>query len=216
MVLPVPPPPPPRPRRERSALAPVTLSLLLVAAGVMVLLDRADVWHLRAVPFLAVLVGIVGLALIVGSVLGRGRGLIWVGVLLTLVTAVAAAVPGASSGRTGHVRWAPTTLAAVPAGGYTWSAGRVDLDLTALPVSGVQEVQLQVGAGDVTIDVPTDVTLVITSHVGIGSTRLPNGVRADGFSRDTNVTYAPTAGPARGTIDLRVDLGAGQLEVRHA
>jgi hypothetical protein len=196
-------------------LAPLTLSVALVAAGVMVLLDRLDVYDLQAVPFLAVLLGIVGLGLVVGAVVGRGRGLIWMGVLLTLVTAIAAAVPG-HSGRTGSVTFAPATTASIPVDGYSWGAGKVTLDLTGLVVSGPVEVTAQVGVGNLIVVVPPDVTVAVHSSVGIGGTRLPEGHEAGGFGRDTDTTLAPRAFPSRGTITLNLDLGIGQLEVRRA
>jgi phage shock protein PspC (stress-responsive transcriptional regulator) len=108
------PPRPPRPRKEPSVLGAVTVSVALLAAGVMVLLDRTGAWHLHAVPFLAVLTGIVGLGLVVGAFAGRALWLTALGVVLTLATAVATVVPHVN-GRTGDVTFAPTSSYAVPA-----------------------------------------------------------------------------------------------------
>jgi hypothetical protein len=197
-------------------LTPVTLSVLLVAAGVMVLLDRMGVWHLRAVPFMAVLVGIVGLGLVVGAFVGRARGLIGVGILLTLVTALVAALPGVSSGRVGDARFTPTTVESVPSDGYSWAVGNLTVDLTQLPVSGTQQVAAELGIGNLSVVAPRDVALVIDSHVAAGTTRLPNGERVDGASRDVVRTYPALDSPSRGTLVVRLHVGFGQLEVHRA
>jgi hypothetical protein len=194
----------------------VTLSVLLVAAGVMVLLDRMGARHLRAVPFMAVLVGIVGVGLVVGAFVGRARGLIGVGVLLTLVTALVAVIPGTSSGRIGEARFTPTTVAAVPADGYSWGVGDVSLDLTQLPVVGTQEVSVELGVGNLAVLAPRDVVLVVDGHVGLGTTRLPGGERVDGAGRDVDRTYPALDSPSRGTLVVRLHVGIGQLEVRRA
>jgi phage shock protein PspC (stress-responsive transcriptional regulator) len=202
------------PPRERSVLGTVTLSLLLVAAGVMVLLDRATAWHVPFVTFVAVLLGIVGLGLVVGAFVGRSRGLIGMGVLLTLVTALAAAVPAVDSARTGDVVWAPASSAAVPAGGYRWAAGQATLDLGGL--TGGTAARVQLGAGNLLVVVPADAQVVVRARVGIGTIVLPDGVTTDGFSPSVDHVFGPSAGQPAQVVTLRLDLGVGQLEVRRA
>ena len=212
------PPVPPRPVRERSVLGGVTWWLALVAAGVMLLGDRTHTWHLHPVTFFAVLLAVAGVGLVVGAFVGRSRGLIVLGVALTMVTALVSAVPAVGAGRTGTVSWAPTSISAVPAGGFSLAAGNATLDLsgTALDAGSNREVQVQVGAGKLFVLIPPDVGLVLHADVGLGSILTPDGQRQDGVGRTVDAQYGPATTPARGTLTLRLDVGAGQLEVRYA
>ena len=175
---------------------PLTLSVAAIAAGVMLPFNLAGVWHLHVVPFLAILLGIIGLGLVVGAFVGRSRGLIVWGILLTLVTAVASAVPAIDARGTGDVSWRPTALASVPADGYSWAAGDATLDLTALPLGGgAVDVRGQLGAGQLVVVVPDNVRLVVNTHVGLGSIVLPDVTRKDGIGRRYQGTVEPA--PAR-------------------
>ena len=204
-------------RRERSVLGLLTWSVALVAAGVMVLLDQAGAWHVRIVPFCAVLLGIIGLGLLVGTVVGRSRGLIVGGILLSLVTMVAAAAPGIDSRRAGQVTWTPTSVSALPAGGYHWGAGDVRLNLDQLALSGqTVSVHAQVGAGRLVVSVPAAAAVTVHADVGLGSVRLLDGQQMGGVGRSYQASFPAAAQPGTGTINLIIDLGAGNLEVNRA
>ncbi len=193
----------------------VTVSLALVAAGVMILFDRSGAWRLNPVVFLAVLLAVVGLGLLVGAVVGRARWLIAIGLVLAVATAVAGAVPGLDARGTGDITWAPASTSSIPAGGYQWSAGNVTVDLTATQMPSDALVEVSLGAGDLTVLVPPDVALVVRAHVGIGSTELPNGQSGAGVGRTVNSRF-PAVGPTRATLTLRLDVGVGTVEVRRA
>jgi hypothetical protein len=208
-------PPPTAAPRERSVLGLVTISLALVAAGAMILVDRSGAWQLNPVVFLAVLLAVVGAGLLVGAVAGRARWLIAVGLVLAVVTAVAAAVPGLDARGSGDISWAPASTTSIPPGGYHWSAGNVTVDLTATQIPSDALVEVSLGVGDLTVLVPADVALVVRAHVGIGSTELPNGQSGVGVGRTVNGSY-PAVGPSRATLTLRLDVGVGTVEVRRA
>ena len=216
-------PPVPRVKRQRSVLGAITLSVAAIAAGVMLPFNLAGVWHLHAAAFLAILLGIIGAGLVVGAFVGRSRGLIAWGILLTLVTAIASAVPAIDAKGTGDVSWRPTTVAAMPVGGYRWAAGDATLDLTALPASAaIVQLRVQLGAGNLVVIVPAGSRVIIDAHVGLGSIQLPGRESADGVGRRVLTTLDPvlgagtTTGTVPATLDLRLDLGAGTMEVRHA
>ncbi|HSJ28414.1 MAG TPA: PspC domain-containing protein, partial [Acidimicrobiia bacterium] len=91
---PVPPPPappvavdPPRapkPLREPSILGRLAIALVFIATGVMAFFDYAvSTFDPTPRHYLGLAMGIVGAALLIGSVLGRARGLIFVGIILT-------------------------------------------------------------------------------------------------------------------------------------
>ena len=214
----VPPPVPPRAERERSVLGAVTWWVGLVAAGVMLLLDRTGTWQLHPVIFFAVLLAVVGLGLVVGAFAGRSHGLIVLGVGLSVVTALVSAVPAVGAGRTGTVSWAPASLSAVPTDGYSLAAGKATLDLsgTALDTGPGGEVQAQLGAGKLVVIVPSDVRVALHADVGLGSIVTPDGRHQNGVGQTVDAVYGPSTATARGTLTLRLDLGAGQLEVRNA
>jgi len=203
--------------RRRSVLGAATLSVAAIAAGIMLPLNHAGIWHLTAVSFLAVLLTVIGLGLVVGAFAGRSRGLIVWGVLLSLVTALAAAVPGVDAHRTGNVLWRPTSASSVPAGGYRWAAGDTQLDLTALtPGASPSVITVALGAGTLVVVVPATAQVVLDAQVGVGTIRLPDGTHVDGVGRHVTRTLEPAFGPSGTSLSLRLDVGAGTLEVRRA
>ena len=204
-------------RRRKCVLGALTLSTALLAAGVMLPLDRTGVWHLHVVGFLAVLLMIIGLGLVVGAFMGRSRGLIVWGVLLSFATAVAAAVPAIDVHGTGNVHWRPTSVSSIPADGYRWAAGDTQLDLTALPPTATPvTIRANLGAGTMVVLVPAGARVVLDANVGLGNIRLPDGSHLDGVGRELVRTLEPDAGPVTSTLNVRLDLGAGTVEVRRA
>src|SRR5207248_7711054 len=83
------PPVPRRERRERSRLGRTTLSVILIAGGAAVFLDQTDAFHISLEGYLAVALMLTGLGLAVGAWWGRARGLIALGILITLVLGAA-------------------------------------------------------------------------------------------------------------------------------
>ncbi len=208
---------PPKPRRPRSVLGPVTLSLAAMAAGVMALIDRTGAAHVTSTVFLAVLLAVVGLGLVVGAFVGRGRGLIVWGVLLALLTAGSAAASQVDLHQTGDVTWRPATAASVPVDGYTWGAGDVSLDLTSLP-TGMDPVRVsaQLGVGTLTVTVPADAWVRVVGHVGVGTIRLPAGQVSDGLARSAEATFGGDLVSPNHDLILDLTVGAGTLEVHRA
>jgi phage shock protein PspC (stress-responsive transcriptional regulator) len=214
---PQPSPAAPKPRRPRSVLGVLTLSTAAIAAGIMLPFNRTGVWHLHAVGILAVVLLIVGLGLVVGAFVGRSRGLIVWGVLLSLATAVAAAVPAIDVHGTGNIDWRPTSVSALPPDGYRWGAGDTQLDLTALPPStSAVDVRANLGAGTLVVLVPAGTVVVLDARVGLGTIRLPDGSHLDGVGRTLVRTIEPLGATPTGTMNVTVQLGAGTLEVRRA
>jgi phage shock protein PspC (stress-responsive transcriptional regulator) len=207
------PAPEPKPKKQRSVLGALTWWVLLVAAGVMWLLDRTSAVDVSATTFFAVLLVIVGVGLVVGAFVGRSRGLIALGIILSVVTAIAAATPSFGNGRTGNVSWTPTTVTSIPSDGYQLAAGKSTLDLSATTLDSGQVVHVQQGAGRMLVIVPSTARVVLDGSVGVGSIRGPDGRQDDGFGASLKGTFGTPSGP---TLDLRLELGAGSMEVRYA
>jgi len=213
------PPRPARPRRQRSVLSRLTLSVAALAAGIMVLLDRTGAIHLRATVFLAVLLTIIGVGLLVGAFVGRGRGLIVWGVLLALLTAGSAATSNLNLQDTGRVTWQPLTVSAVPVDGYSWGTGDVALDLTRLPANpspNLTTVTAQLGAGTMIVTVPAGAWFQVKAHVGVGTIRLPDGQGSDGLAKSSDTTFGSDLSTPTHRLILDLTVGAGTVEVRRA
>ena len=119
--------------------------------------------------------------------------------------------------RTGNVLWRPTSASSVPAGGYRWAAGDTQLDLTALtPGASPSVITVALGAGTLVVVVPATAQVVLDAQVGVGTIRLPDGTHVDGVGRHVTRTLEPAFGPSGTSLSLRLDVGAGTLEVRRA
>ncbi len=203
-------------RRPASPLGLLTLSVAALTAGVLVALDLGDLISLPSIVLFAVLTTIVGLGLVVGSVTGRPRWLIVPGVLLALVTAAVAATPTYASGQTGNTVWAPTSASSI-ASPYEWGAGDVTLDLSAVSPTTRTPVRAGLGAGTLTVVLPPTARAEVTGSVGIGTITMPDGSVSSGFGRDVRETLVgPSGSSGGGTLLLELNVGVGELRVRHA
>lgn len=196
-----------RPRGERPVLRMnrVVLGLLAVSVGVLWLIDEMGVdvrW--RVVPPAALFV--VGAALLVTIVVGEGRiTLIWLGVGL-LVLSVALGV--------GAQRYAAPAgdISLAPAEGE-WpldsrhSLGNVRLDLTEHPLPEQGRLDLHLGAGNVTLLMPNDAPVRVDVTVTAGSITVDGEKAADGL----DLTWS---NQKAADVVVRIDVGAGQVEVR--
>ncbi|MFG1808869.1 PspC domain-containing protein [Streptomyces sp. NPDC049040] len=166
---------------------------------------------------LAAALGVLGTAFVIASFAGRARG----GTIFFSVLALAALVGTTALPRTGHgvgsTTWRPVTAAGVHQL-YERGTGRGRLDLTALPLDGgTVRTHVKVGAGQVEVLLPPGATVVLDYDLGVGETVLPGKVN-DGVDVKTGqhrtVTLEPPAGTAStGIIDLRVEVGVGQVKV---
>ena len=196
-----------RPSGERPVLRMnrVVLGLLAVSVGVLWLIDEMGVdvrW--RVVPPAALFV--VGAALLVTIVVGEGRTtLIWLGVGL-LVLSVALGV--------GAQRYAAPAgdISLAPAEGE-WpldsrhSLGNVRLDLTEHPLPEQGRLDLHLGAGNVTLLMPNDAPVRVDVTVTAGSITVDGEKAADGL----DLTWS---NQKAADVVVRIDVGAGQVEVR--
>lgn len=202
------PPRPPRPPRERSKLTGLTVSAVLLAAGVMATLDVADVVEVDAGAAFAICLLVVGAGLLVGAFYGRGPGLIPLGIVLTALTAVANVADVPFRGGTGERDWAPAAVATLERT-YRLGAGDARLDLSDLDLTGTsRSVTATVGMGQLRVILPPDVEVDIDAHVGFG--RLT--VLGD---EDHGIDVSRRAGVSGdgGQLELDLRVGMGELEV---
>ena len=170
-------------------------------------LDAAGVMHLSPVPVLAVCVLVTGVALVLTTWWGRGRGLIPIGILLALALGVVTTVDSLDvplRGDVGEHQWQPTALSAVRST-YRHRIGTMTVDLTAVPFAGAdRSITATVGVGELVVLVPEGVGVDVTARAGIGAVQL--------FGINRSASVAP-ASPEAGHVNLSLKTGMGRVEV---
>jgi hypothetical protein len=199
-----------RARRARPFLGPLTVSALLVAAGVTGLLHALDVIDVNLTAVLAAATCAVGAVLVLSAWVGRARGLIFLGALLLAATAASSVVDVPLRGGIGQVTYRPTQASELRSP-YELAIGEMRVDLRALTFpSGVTTVETQQGIGHLEVLVPSSVDLVVEAHIGAGSINVV-GQETNGVDRDTD---REISGDGSGTLELDIEHGVGRVDVR--
>ncbi|HEX3005017.1 MAG TPA: PspC domain-containing protein [Angustibacter sp.] len=215
---PVPPPPPvpPQPPRPTSHLFGLTVSVALIALGLLAAFDVAGAQPPDgAYPALALTV--VGLGLVLGTWFGRARGLVFWGIVLSLATLVGSVAGHARGLNDNAVDQTVTvsTVSALPTDDR-YGAGQVEYDLTGLDLSGqTATMDAQIGFGEIVVVVPPDLDVVLDARTGVGGLTL-FGSDTGGLNQHRQRTDYGADGPGGGTLDLTLYAGFGHLEVRRA
>jgi phage shock protein PspC (stress-responsive transcriptional regulator) len=200
----------PRRPRRRSFLTPITLSVLLIGAGAVALLDSVDAVHITLAAILASGLIVVGAALVLSAWFGRARGLIPIGVLLLLATVPASVIDVPISGGIGARDYHPVTRGDLRSN-YELGIGHLTIDLQDVPLSGdVTTIHGSLGIGELDIDVPANVRVDVRAHTGAGATEL-FGHLDDGWTQDTHRIAGVRQ---RGVVRLVLRVGAGSIKVR--
>jgi hypothetical protein len=200
---------------RRLPLSRVILGLVLVAIGVVWLLEALDV---VSFSFLAVLPGaliVVGVVLIAAARTGRHSPLIVLGIILTVILTFASSFDIRLQGGVGDRTERPATFADLQRE-YHVSVGQLTIDLRSVDFSSSQNprVEASVGIGQLTVRVPDEALVVATGHVGAGQVMI-FGRENNGFDVDLTGRRPPGFLLLGGTDVLLLDLsvGLGQIEV---
>jgi phage shock protein PspC (stress-responsive transcriptional regulator) len=199
------PPVPPAASRRR-VLAPIVFGVLLIWAGIAFLGD------VTLETGLAGGLLIVGVGFVFGAFVGGSRVLILPALVIGAALAVTAVVDIPLEGPVGQQRWAPASLDDLDER-YEVSLGEGTLDLTALTIPEGERVavDVSVGVGHLVVLVPPPMAADVTTDVGAGES-LVFGQRQEGMDITTDRSVAGR--PSSGTIDLDLEVGLGQIEVR--
>lgn len=209
--------PPARPRG--SLLTRITLGAALLTVGVLWILRTAGTVDLDPSRMLAAALLVVGLGLLVGTWVGRGRWLILVGWLLLPVVIVAELLRPygvidlpASDVRAGfgEVVVTPQTLDELEAS-YQLAAGSMVFDLSQLEIDEPTDLTLSVVAGEVVVTLPENVTALVTGQVAIGELYV-DGRTSAGVGvprREQAIEY----GDGSELLTLQTNVGFGQVRV---
>jgi phage shock protein PspC (stress-responsive transcriptional regulator)/predicted membrane protein len=199
-----------RAQRPRSFLTPLTLSVLLIGAGIASLLQATGALDVNLTVVLAIGTAIVGAALIVGAFVGRAHALILVGLLLLAATGISNTIDVPLRGGIGDRTYRPIHVAELQSR-YQLGIGKLEIDLRDLPLDGrTTVVDAQNGIGELLVLVPSTVRVEVHAHAGAGSVRM-FGREAGGWPENDERAIDGT-GP--GVLQLNLRVGAGEVNVR--
>jgi phage shock protein PspC (stress-responsive transcriptional regulator) len=203
------------PRREASranrppgssALTGLTLSVAAIAVAITVLASEST--ESNWTTYVAVALGVVAVGLLVGTFFGRPGPLIPIGILLTILLAVGSLMPSAGMG---DKVVQPLTAGSVD-GSYTHGLGGLRFDLTHVNDADQllgSTIELENGAGDITVTVPHDLNVAVDAQVDAGEIRSFNR-RTSG----TDVTFVrPADDPGQPTLTIKIRETFGGIEV---
>jgi phage shock protein PspC (stress-responsive transcriptional regulator) len=209
------PPPPAPPRRTRpnrgdGSLWFLTTGTALVVLGILWAVDRSG-GDLDPAVYPATALAIVGAGMVAGAVIGNGRRLTPLAVLLGLALLVTSQV---SVWRAGEIEQTPQEAADVMSS-YELGAGRVWLDLTEirdLEALDGRTLDIEVTAGEIVVLVPDGLDVTVNASQATGEIRVL-GERDEGFRNDVDVSPPDTGAP---DLHLVLDGFAGRMEVTRA
>ncbi|MEU8350956.1 PspC domain-containing protein [Streptomyces sp. NPDC048845] len=163
-----------------------------------------------------------GLGLVVAAWYGRAGGGTVVAAVLTCALLVGAgAVPRSVTTQWAQREWRPAAAADLR-DHYELGTGTAQLDLSGLKPERGQSLgtRASVGAGALEVVVPDDVRVRMEIEVGLGDVRLPGEPQDDidvSPGRKRTVVLPPRDGAEpSGTLELELEAGVGQVEVRRA
>jgi len=206
-----PPPSPPRPKRRFDpTLTLLTLATLVVATGLLWLIDQSAT-DVNGPVYLATGIAVVGAGILVGTWWGNGRALIPVGVALTVVLIAVSQLP---VWRFGEINEAPTNAADVRSS-YQMGAGQIRLDLTRvtdLQALDGETIHLETGLGQTRVIVPRDLDVTVYAQLNAGDVRVFDR-EANGADASTQYTDPDDLDP---NLTIDIDGSLGQIEVTRA
>ena len=212
------PQPRPRPPKPRSILGQLTLAALLIVLGGLALLDVADVLYPEPVHYLAAAVGVIGGGLLIGTLFGRARWLIFIALALAPFLFLASFVSEWSfSGEAGERYVQVRTIDDLEAVNYEYNhaAGVLELDFRWFepPSEGYPiSIDARVSAGELRIWLPQDARAVVTGSAGLGSVEIL-GDQSAGIGVSNTVEINTNQPGTIFTIYARADFGSVVVDV---
>ncbi|MFE7132088.1 PspC domain-containing protein [Streptomyces sp. NPDC057638] len=167
--------------------------------------------------------GVFGTALVISSFIGRtGFGTVVMTALTAVFLAGATALPKDIDTAWARTTWAPTATSDLKPH-YELGSGIATLDVSDLtvPAGGKVSTYAEVGAGKLTVVLPKDTRVTLRAEAGVGDITFPG----DGKERQVRISTdrterrtlpAPQGAAPSGTLELRLEVGLGQVEVTRA
>ena len=222
-VSPAGPPPPSRPpvsperqRRGRSPISLLTVAALFVYTGASVMLDRLDVVETDIGVFLAIALAITGAGLFASAFARPARGLILLGVMLSLPLLLFVGSDVRWGTGIGEARVRVTDVEELE-DEYRHGIGQMIVDLRDLdPERTDHAVDLSLGIGELRVYVPDNLSTTADIDVGAGQIRVWHSNTwesgDDGVSISRKISL-PVRGEPDGALRLDIDVGIGEVEV---
>lgn len=203
-------PTPHKPRRPPSPLGRLTMATLLIVIGVMGVGQSAGWWDPLARHYAGAVLVTLGGALVIGTLFGRARWLIAVGLISAPLLFAGALLDVPLEGGFGEPRYAPATVADLQRD-YRLVAGDMILDLSNLELDAGDsyEVDVSVAFGRLEVRIPDGVGVNVSAEVSGGEIRIDGERVNEGINLDETEIYE-----GAGMIDLDLQVGFGELDVR--
>lgn len=124
-----------------------------------------------------------------------------IGALLIAIQVIGVPLEGGS----GVKEWSPTTVAQIlPAYHGAFGQSTIDLDNVTFP-PGTTTVNATEGVGQLTIDVPNNVTVALRTHVGIGTVSY--------WPYRAFNSSATSTGSSKARLELNLSVGIGRIQL---
>jgi hypothetical protein len=207
--------------RPRAIVGWVTVALAFLAAGVAGALDNLGVVHISVATTLALMLTVIGAGLMVASLWGRAGWLILAGLLLLPGVVVSSVIRDVGfSSEAGDRALRPASVREVreqqAQGLYQLGGGDLRIDLSAVEFDARSirtPVEASLGAGELTVVVPSDQPVKITARVSAGQIEIFGNTPEEGLQVRSTVTNPPASQPARQLV-LNLRVGAGAITVQ--
>lgn len=194
-------------RRDGGRLLLLTAGLVTIALAGTWVADRF-VGGIEAPVAVAVALGVVGVALLVGTWFGNGRPLVLPALLLGGLLAASSLVPDLSMGE----RRVLATDAADVADAYELGVGRQVVDLTGiddLEALDGRTVRVETGVGETVVQVPDGLDIDVVADVDLGEVLVLDR-EMDGTDNVVTYSDADTGAP---DLTLLLETQVGRIEV---
>lgn len=202
---------PAKPPRPRSYLGRLTVGAMLVTLGAMGALDAVDVASPTSRHYAAAAVLAIGAGLLVGTIIGRSRGLIFLGLLLLPVLAVAAITDFRFGTHFDSLDLRPLTVEEIESA-YALDAGHLHLDFRDVDFSGQNvAIDVDLGVGNLFVEVPPTVTLEVAANTRLGDANVA-GQWSSGLGAEVIRTIQGTDTDG-GTLVVDADLKMGSISI---
>jgi predicted membrane protein len=190
------------------------MSLVLVAVGLAGLLDLAGL-SVPVAGYFAAALAAIGAGLLIGAWFGRARGLIALGIIVSVILSVSTVADARHGWRGGATTWAPTSLASVEPN-YAQDFGDARLDLRNVDFSEAKDVTtivVKVDVGNLEILLPSTVDVTIDASVDVGNAQVFQQQWGGLNSGTHSITDNGVGGPGGGKLVIDASVDLGNLEV---
>lgn len=197
----------PRPHRPRSPLGLITIAAALLAVGGAAVLDNLGSLQLDVGRYFALALLVLGIGLMVGTLWGRAKLMILLGLLLLPGVLLSSLIHQPLQGAIGSREFYPRSVERVSQG-YQLSIGRMFVDLSDVPFKdGVTRVPVSMAAGELDVLVPRSVRVDFTGAADLGEL-WAFGKRHDGTDLRLDGSFGKAESKKRLILDVRAGVGS--------